>query len=168
MFTSHHEARNNSSRVINSKLQKNSVFTGVGKNSQNPKPVESPLAGKNTPLPAALVRAFPEWPNLKTQLWKWAPAFLRKNKLVLWDEPSAVVEDSICICFTIHHHALQNQIPKILTQRNSLPNLNNCSKYSKYNEPKILLSSLYQRSQIGLNCPVAHVKQAQLLCLGWQ
>lgn len=85
------------------------MFRGVGKNSQNPKPVLShPWLGKTPPLPAVLVKNFPECPNLETQQWKQAPAFLKKNKPVLWDEPSAVVQDSICIGFTIHHHALQN------------------------------------------------------------
>lgn len=76
--------------------------------SKTQTPNELPLASKNAPLPAVLVMAFPERQNLETAM-EFSPVFLKENKLVLWDEPSALAEDIIiCICLTTQHHVLQN------------------------------------------------------------
>lgn len=139
------------------------MFTRVGKNSQKPQTcTELTLARKNAPLPAVLERAFPKQSNLETQQLKQAPAFLKKNKLVLWNKPSSAADDCVRICLTRQHHILQNHGFQKYTHKGT------AYQISKHKEPKILLSSPYQGNQTGLNFPVPHVKQTQLLCLGWQ
>lgn len=110
----YHEAGNSSSSLINRKLQKISVLTG-GKELSKPQTCTesplSPLARKNAPLPAVLVRAFPEWPNSKHSNWNEHQHSPRKISLAFGMSPLQWLKTAFA-CLTIHHHTLQNSFQK--------------------------------------------------------